>query len=415
MSTHLTPERLKVIQATAPAVAANIFKITPVFYDKMLGENPALYEFFNKSNQRNNRQPDAFGRAISPDDKDAGGQAATLSQSVLAAVAHLEHLEEIAGPAQRILHKHAALGIMPEHYQTVHDYFLKATAEVLGDAVTPEVADAWSGALLHVAEFFVKHETDLYDATTTKAGWDTRQAKEFTVFKVENASNCMKSIYFKPKDGKGLPAFTPGQYVTVKHNPTSAPHFAPRHYTLSSPTPIDGALRISVRHLKGTDGNPDGEMSSFLNTELKEGAIILLRHPFGTFTWKSSAAFSNVAFLTAGSGITPALAMIKPMRDAGKKVVHWHSDKSPEAVAHANEIEATGAKCIRYFGGRTNFSTDNLIEQLSDAGINLADSQTCVYLCMPPALLLKVRDAVEAAGVADKARCFYEPYGPGIV
>ena len=101
MSTHLTPERLKVIQATAPAVAANIFKITPVFYDKMLGENPALYEFFNKSNQRNNRQPDAFGRAISPDDKDAGGQAATLSQSVLAAVAHLEHLEEIAGPAPR--------------------------------------------------------------------------------------------------------------------------------------------------------------------------------------------------------------------------------------------------------------------------------------------------------------------------
>ncbi len=40
--------------------------------------------------------------------------------------------------------------------------FLKATAKVLGDAVTPAVADAWSGVLLHVAGFVIQKEKELY-------------------------------------------------------------------------------------------------------------------------------------------------------------------------------------------------------------------------------------------------------------
>ena len=66
VSNHLTAERLKIISATAPALAPKIADgtITTRFYQSMLGENPQLGAFFNMSNQRTKRQPAAFGEAI---------------------------------------------------------------------------------------------------------------------------------------------------------------------------------------------------------------------------------------------------------------------------------------------------------------------------------------------------------------
>ena len=50
-SKHLTPERLKIIGETAPAVAEKVIDgtIPNRFYEKMLGENPELRAFFNMS------------------------------------------------------------------------------------------------------------------------------------------------------------------------------------------------------------------------------------------------------------------------------------------------------------------------------------------------------------------------------
>ena len=43
----------------------------------------------------------------------------------------------------RIAHKHASLGITPAQYDVVHDNLFWAIVDVLGEAVTPEVAAAW--------------------------------------------------------------------------------------------------------------------------------------------------------------------------------------------------------------------------------------------------------------------------------
>lgn len=44
---------------------------------------------------------------------------------------------------QRIAHKHVSLGIKSYEYTIVGHHLLWAIGEVLGDAVTPEVAAAW--------------------------------------------------------------------------------------------------------------------------------------------------------------------------------------------------------------------------------------------------------------------------------
>ncbi len=433
VSKHLTPERLKIIGETTPAVAAKVADgtIPMKFYEKMLGENPELLGYFNISHHLSNKglmlkqhlnqptaevlkqhlnQPRAFGQALFEPQQT---QEEVLAKSVLAAVGHLQNLEEIRGPLQRIVHRHCALGILPDHYRYVHDNFLAATAEVLGDAVTPAVADAWSGALLHVSESLIAQEKVLYDQMTARQhNWNTREPTEFVVRDVKLAAKNMTSLYLERADGSPPPSYQPGQHITLCENPTNMQYFAPRHYTIPAPAPIGNAIRICVRHLQGSGGAPAGVMSTFVNTAIKVGDTVKLRPPFGVFTLDLATPFEQVAWVTAGAGITMALAMIEPMARAGKRMVHWHADKDGASVAHADELsKAPLDASLRHYGGRQAFSVDGLVEQLVGAGIEVSDPKTGVFVCAPPAMMLAVRNGLQKMGVP-LDRILYESYGP---
>ena len=139
---------------------------------------------------------------------------------------------------------------------------------------------------------------------------------------------------------------------------------------------------------------------------------IHLRHPFGVFTADLAQPFKYVAWITAGAGITTALAMAAPMARAGKFVVHWHADKDESAVSHAEELgEIPLRSSLRYFGGAKAFSLDHLVAQLENNGIDLMNPETAVFICCPPAMLLAVRDGLQQIGVPIE-RIFYETYGP---
>ncbi len=433
VSKHLTPERLKIIGETAGAVGAKVADgtIPMKFYEKMLGENPELLAYFNLSHHLGNKglmlkqrldqptaevlkqhlnQPAAFGQSLFEPQKT---QEEVLAKSVLAAVGHLENLEEISGPLQRIVHRHCALGILPDHYHYVHDNFLAATAELLGDAVTPAVADAWSGALLHVSESLIREEKLLYDQTTaSQHNWNSREPTEFVVRDVKRAAKNMTSLYLERADGSPPPWYQPGQHTTLCENPTNMQYFAPRHYTIAAPAPIGNAIRICVRHLQGSDSAPAGVMSTFINTAVKVGDTVKLRPPFGVFTADLATPFEQVAWVTAGAGITTAIAMSEPMARAGKRVVHWHSDRDAASVAHADELsKAPLHASLRYYDGPQGFSVDGLVEQLVGAGVEVRDPKTGVFLCAPPAMMLAVRNGLQKMGVP-LDRILYESYGP---
>ena len=64
----------------------------------------------------------------------------------------------------RIAHKHASLGIRPEQYQVVHDNLMWAIVDVLGEAVTPQVAAAWDEVYWLMANALINQERGLYSA-----------------------------------------------------------------------------------------------------------------------------------------------------------------------------------------------------------------------------------------------------------
>ncbi|KAG1388346.1 hypothetical protein G6F58_013512 [Rhizopus delemar] len=62
----------------------------------------------------------------------------------------------------RIVHKHVSLGIRPEHYAIVGKHLLASIREVLGEAATDELVDAWGAAYGQLADLLIAEEARLY-------------------------------------------------------------------------------------------------------------------------------------------------------------------------------------------------------------------------------------------------------------
>jgi hemoglobin-like flavoprotein len=114
------------VRATAGVVADNAEQITACFYPRMFAGYPDLLRLFNQGNQA------------------TGEQSRALATSVVAyAVQLIDPDAPSFDPVMRLIaHKHVSLGVRPEQYTIVGNYLLAAVGEVLGEAVTPGVADA---------------------------------------------------------------------------------------------------------------------------------------------------------------------------------------------------------------------------------------------------------------------------------
>ena len=137
---HLLSDRSRpVVEATLPAVAEDIGEIARRSYQHTLAARPELLDgVFDRGNQAEGTQQVAL----------AGSVAAFAS----ALVKTPEQLLD------RIAHEHASLGVSPAPYRIVHGHLFRAIADVLGDAVTPEVAAAWDEVRWLMSHALTDHE-----------------------------------------------------------------------------------------------------------------------------------------------------------------------------------------------------------------------------------------------------------------
>ncbi len=143
----LSAESKDVIRATLPAVGAEIDEIAPLFYRKMFAAHPELErDLFNRGNQKQGEQQKAL----------AGSIAGFATMQLDPDPARMELM------LLRIAHKHASLGITADQYQIVHTHLFEAIVEVLGDAVTPDVAAAWDELYWLMAHSLISREKVLY-------------------------------------------------------------------------------------------------------------------------------------------------------------------------------------------------------------------------------------------------------------
>ena len=238
----LTPHQIELVKATVPVLQAHGVDLTKHFYARMLSKNPELRNVFNQAHQAR------------------GAQQQALAAAVLAYAQNIEHPENLLGAVKQIAQRHCSLGIRAEQYQIVGHHLIESIKEVLGAAATPELIDAWTAAYGMLADILIKAEQDIYNQqTAAQGGWSGWRPFE-CVNRVQESEDVV-SFYFRPTDGGPVPNYLPGQYTTVRVFSKAMQIAQPRQYTLSQAAG-SGMLRISVKLVLGTQGAPDGLVSS---------------------------------------------------------------------------------------------------------------------------------------------------------
>ena len=140
----LNQNTIDIIKSTVPVLREHGVEITTTFYKRMFENNPEIKAMFNMDKQESGEQPKA------------------LAMAVLAAAQTIDNLEAILPAVQKMCKAHVNANVKPEHYPIVGENLLAAIKEVLKDAATEEVLNAWAEAYEVIAKVFIQIEKDMY-------------------------------------------------------------------------------------------------------------------------------------------------------------------------------------------------------------------------------------------------------------
>ncbi|MGZ4112267.1 MAG: NO-inducible flavohemoprotein, partial [Tumebacillaceae bacterium] len=321
----LSPKTIEIIKSTVPVLEVHGTAITKRFYQMLFTNHPELLNIFNHANQAQGRQQNA------------------LAGAVYAAAANIDNLAAIIPVVKQIGHKHRSLGILPEHYPIVGETLLAAIKDVLGDAATDEIINAWAEAYGVIAGAFIGIEKEMYDAAEGQVGgW--AGFRPFVVAKKVRESDVITSFYLKPQDGQAISTYLPGQYVSVKAEIAGEKNTHIRQYSLSD-APGNDYYRISVKKEAGTDTVPAGVVSSYLHDDVQEGDVLMISAPAGDFTLDTSKDVPLV-LISGGVGLTPMVSMLNSVVTAqpGRKVTFIHAAINQDYHALRGEVEKAVAE-----------------------------------------------------------------------
>lgn len=165
--------------------------------------------------------------------------------------------------------------------------------------------------------------------------WGEEDQAVLVCRKVLDITHDVKSFHFEADSHRTF-RFDPGQFITLQLEIDGVAFT--RCYTISSPPTRPHLISITVKRV------PGGPVSNWLHDHVVPGARITAQAPLGGFTLANPSA-PKYLFLSAGSGITPLMSMMRTMYDLGSDadVVFVHSARTPADIIFRRELEAMAA------------------------------------------------------------------------
>jgi nitric oxide dioxygenase len=210
----------------------------------------------------------------------------------------------------------------------VGETLLQAVKDVLGDTATDEIIEAWGKAYGYIADAFISIENKLYEETEHQAGgWDG--FRDFYIDKKTRESEDVTSFYLKPKDGKAIATYKPGQYLTIKVKIPGEKYTHIRHYSLSE-APGNDYYRISVKREDENQNSPEGIVSNYLHNQIQNGDTLSFSAPAGDFVLDNNN--TPVVLISGGIGITPVLSMLNAVvsEQPNRQVTFIHAARNSQ-------------------------------------------------------------------------------------
>jgi ferredoxin-NADP reductase len=187
-----------------------------------------------------------------------------------------------------------------------------------------------------------------------------------------------------------------GQYVRIGFDIQGKRYW--RAYSLSSDAARpDGQVTITVKR------TADGVVSRWLNSPQATGSIVTLGEVEGEFTLPEPAP-RRLLFLTAGSGITPVMAMLVGLdrRGAMPDTVHIHSSRTNDDAIFAHLLTGLAGKHPTYTVRRRTTGTEGRV-QPADLDTLCPDwRERETFACGPGEMLDALQQHFAAEDVAER-------------
>lgn len=217
------------------------------------------------------------------------------------------------------------------------------------------------------------------------------------------------TFWLEPTKQQSLPAYQPGQHLPLQVEINS--EYIARRYTLSSSPSRPGRYAISVKRVN------EGRISNWLHDHFGVGDTLVAEKPDGSFHLGPHT--DKLLLLSAGSGITPMLSMLRFLADHDqiRDVVFYHQCRSQLDIPYQQELtqlaDTHPGLTVHIALSRPDKSWQGLTGRLTDSHLqHIPDlSERQVFVCGPDSFMTDAKHLLTQAGLAD---CNYhqEAFGP---
>ncbi len=231
--------------------------------------------------------------------------------------------------------------------------------------------------------------------------WSTRELRG-RVEHIRRETPGAVTVLIKP--GWEWPGHRAGQYVRLGIEVDGKHHW--RAYSLTSdPGRPDGCISITPKLL------PSGVVSPFLCERLRPGAIVRLGGVEGTFVLPDPVP-ERLLFVSAGSGITPIVAMLRSLERAGalRDVTHIHCAREPGTAIFGEELRGLDQRQPGYRLDERHSATEGRLRAVELDRICPDWRERETFICGPAGLLAALKEHFEREG--NTSRLHHEHFQP---
>ncbi|MEV1201030.1 ferredoxin reductase [Microbispora rosea] len=184
------------------------------------------------------------------------------------------------------------------------------------------------------------------------------------------------------RPGRGWVTHRPGQWIRIGVDIDGRRHW--RTFSLSSaPGRSDGRVTVTVKAMRG------GLVSDYLVRSTASGTVLRLGPPEGAFVLPKPPP-PRLLFVTAGSGITPVMAMLDGLRlenADGPDIVLVHSAPAPADVIFGRRLRNLAARWPRLRLHERHTHSEGRLRPADLARLCPDWTERSLWACGPPAML----------------------------
>jgi ferredoxin-NADP reductase len=254
--------------------------------------------------------------------------------------------------------------------------------------------------VLKLAEFLTTPllPTDYLDLVDPlRSGADLRGRIEAIRHETRDAA----TIVIRP--GRGWRGHRPGQYIRIGIDVDGVRQW--RAYSLTSHLDrTDGCIAVTVKAI------PDGKVSNHLVHRAKPGTIVQLDQAAGEFCLPEQRP-EKALFITAGSGITPVMGMLRNHPELTDVVLVHSAPTADDVVFGADLRDMADEGRIRLIEQHTD--TAGMLDAAGIAELVPDVAQRATWACGPVGMLEALEEHWESAGLAD--RLYTERFRPRVL